>query len=70
MTWRSVPWTFVANRPSKCGEHFLRETADQVGPPLEAYRRVFSGEDDRRDSWRKVRAMNELGVARGTLQLV
>jgi putative protease len=48
----------------------LRETADQVGPLVEAYRRVISGADDGRDTWRKVRAMSQLGVTRGTLQLV
>ena len=48
----------------------LRETPDQVGPLLDAYRRVVAGADDGRDTWRKLRAMNQLGVTRGTLQLV
>jgi U32 family peptidase len=48
----------------------LRETPDQVGPLLAAYRRVIAGADDGRDTWRKVRAMNQLGVTRGTLQLI
>jgi putative protease len=48
----------------------LRETADQVGPLIETYRRVIAGEDDGRETWRKLRAMNQLGVTRGTLQLV
>jgi U32 family peptidase len=48
----------------------LRETAEQVGPLVEAYRRVIAGADDGRDTWRKLRAMNQLGVTRGTLQLV
>jgi putative protease len=48
----------------------LRETPDQVGPLLDAYRRVIEGRDDGRGTWRKLRAMNQLGVTRGTLQLV
>jgi putative protease len=48
----------------------LRETPDQVGPLLDTYRRVVEGTDDGRDTWRKLRAMNQLGVTRGTLQLV
>lgn len=48
----------------------LRETPKQVGPLLDAYRRVIEGADDGRDTWRKLRAMNQLGVTRGTLKLV
>jgi putative protease len=48
----------------------LRETPDQVGPLLDAYRRVIAGADDGRDTWRTLRAMNQLGVTRGTLRLV
>jgi putative protease len=48
----------------------LRETPDQVGPLLDTYRRVLAGDDDGRETWRKLRAMNQLGVTRGTLQLV
>jgi putative protease len=48
----------------------LRETPDQMGPLIETYRRVISGADDGRQTWRKLRAMNQLGVTRGTLQLV
>jgi U32 family peptidase len=47
----------------------LRESADEVGPLVEAYRRVITGADDGRDTWRKLRAMSQLGVTRGTLQL-
>jgi U32 family peptidase len=48
----------------------LRETPDQVGPLLDAYRRVIAGADDGRETWKRLRAMNQLGVTRGTLQLV
>lgn len=48
----------------------VRESPDRVGPLLEAYRRVIEGADDGRDTWRKVRALNQLGVTRGTLRLV
>ena len=37
---------------------------------LDTYRRVLAGDDDGRETWRKLRAMNQLGVTRGTLQLV
>jgi putative protease len=48
----------------------LRETPEQVGPLLESYKRVIAGQDDGRSTWRHLRAMNQLGVTRGTLQLV
>lgn len=48
----------------------LRESPEQVGPLLDAYRRVIEGRDDGRYTWRKLRAMNQLGVTRGTLRLV
>jgi len=47
----------------------LRETPAQVGPLLERYARVIAGRDDGRETWRQVRALNQLGVTRGTLQL-
>jgi len=48
----------------------LRESPDQIVPLLTAYRRVIAGSDDGRATWRTLRAMNQLGVTRGTLQLV
>jgi putative protease len=48
----------------------LRESPSEVGPLLDAYKRVIAGTDNGRDAWRKLRAMNQLGVTRGTLQLV
>jgi U32 family peptidase len=48
----------------------LRETPAQVGPLLERYSRVIAGLDDGRATWRELRALNQLGVTRGTLQLV
>jgi putative protease len=48
----------------------LRETASQVGPLLDRYARVIAGRDDGRETWRQLRALNQLGVTRGTLQLV
>jgi putative protease len=48
----------------------LRETAVQVGPLLERYARVLSGLDDGRGTWRQLRALNQLGVTCGTLQMV
>ena len=48
----------------------LRETAEQVGPLLDRYARVIAGRDDGRETWRQLRALNQLGVTRGTLQLI
>ena len=48
----------------------LRETPDEVGPLLEQYRRVIAGEDDGRATWKRLKALNQLGVTRGTLNLL
>jgi putative protease len=48
----------------------LRETPEQVGALLTRYARVTAGLDDGRETWRQLRALNQLGVTRGTLQLV
>jgi putative protease len=48
----------------------LRETPAQVGPLLTRYARVIAGLDDGRETWRQLRALNQLGVTRGTLQLL
>jgi U32 family peptidase len=48
----------------------LRETPDQVDALLTRYARVISGLDDGRTTWRELRALNQLGVTRGTLQLL
>ncbi|MDB5311238.1 MAG: yhbU [Gemmataceae bacterium] len=48
----------------------LRETSEQIGPLLDRYARVIAGRDDGHAVWRELRALNQLGVTRGTLQLV
>ena len=48
----------------------LRETPSQVGPLLDRDARVIAGLDDGRETWRQLRALNQLGVTRGTLQLL
>ena len=48
----------------------LRETPEQVGPLLEQYRRVIGGDDDGRATWKQLKVLNQLGVTRGTLQMV
>ena len=48
----------------------LRESPLQVADLLDRYARVISGRDDGRETWRQLRALNQLGVTRGTLQLV
>ncbi|MBX9582625.1 MAG: U32 family peptidase [Gemmataceae bacterium] len=47
----------------------LRETPAEVGPLLDRYARVVAGRDDGRAVWRELRALNQLGVTRGTLQM-
>jgi putative protease len=48
----------------------LRETPEQVVALLNRYARVIAGLDDGRETWRQLRALNQLGVTRGTLQLL
>jgi U32 family peptidase len=48
----------------------LRETPAQVARLLDCYARVIVGTDNGRTTWRELRAMNQLGVTRGTLSLV
>ena len=47
----------------------LRETAHEVRPLLDRYAAVLAGRDDGRGAWRSLRALNQLGVTRGTLQM-
>ncbi len=46
----------------------LRESADEAIALLERYVRVLGGLDDGRSTWRRVRALSQLGVTRGTLE--
>jgi len=48
----------------------LRETPEQVGPLLSRYARVIAGLDEGRTIWRELNALSQLGVTRGTLQLL
>ncbi|MBA4187776.1 MAG: peptidase U32 [Planctomycetaceae bacterium] len=48
----------------------LRETPEQVKHLLDRYSRVVAGQDDGRETWRQLRALNQLGVTRGTLNLL
>ena len=48
----------------------LREKPEQMAPLLNRYARVIAGLDDGRETWRQLRALNQLGVTRGTLQLL
>jgi putative protease len=48
----------------------LREAPAQVGPLLDTYARVIAGADDGRQTWRQLKSLNQLGVTRGTLNLV
>jgi putative protease len=48
----------------------LRERPEQVGPLLSRYARVVGGLDDGRTAWRELKALNQLGVTRGSLQML
>jgi U32 family peptidase len=65
---------FVGRMRGLALRHFraelLREQASEVGPLLERYGRVLAGLDNGRTTWRQLQVLNQLGVTRGTLQLV
>jgi putative protease len=48
----------------------LREPPDEAVKLVEQYRRVIAGTDDGKQTWKHLKAVNQLGVTRGTLQLV
>jgi putative protease len=48
----------------------LRETAEEVAPLLDRYAQVIAGQDDGKNTWRALQVLNQLGVTRGTLQLL
>jgi U32 family peptidase len=47
----------------------LEETAAAVAPLVDRYRAVIAGHDDGRQAWKHLRALNQLGVTRGTMSL-
>jgi putative protease len=48
----------------------LRETPEEAVRLIEQYTRVISGVDDGKQTWKQLRALNQLGVTRGTLNLL
>jgi putative protease len=48
----------------------LREEPTSIGTLLETYWRILRGQDDGRTTWKKLQAQQQLGVTRGTLQLM
>jgi U32 family peptidase len=48
----------------------LREKSDEIPGLVEQYRRVIDGTDDGKQTWKQLKALNQLGVTRGTLSLV
>ena len=48
----------------------LRENATAAAALVTTYRRVLGGAEAASDAWRSLKAMNQLGVTRGTLQVV
>ena len=47
----------------------LRETPSEIVKLLDQYAGVIAGRDDGRGTWRRLRAVNQLGLTRGTLQM-
>ena len=75
--FNSVPQSaaeFIGRMKSKGIRWFrvdlLRETPDEIPGLLERYRRLLDGADDGREVWKQLNALNQLGVTRGTLQMV
>ncbi len=48
----------------------LRETPEEATQLMEQYRRVIEGIDDGKQTWRQLKVLNQLGVTRGTLNLL
>lgn len=48
----------------------LRETAAETRAVLDQYSRVLAGIEDGRAAWRRLNALDQLGVTRGTLQVL
>ena len=48
----------------------LRENPMQVAALLDRYGRILAGLDDGRSAWRQLQVLNQIGVTRGTLQMV
>lgn len=48
----------------------LRESPEQAVMLVEQYRRVIDGTDDGNQTWKQLNAVNQLGVTRGTLNLL
>ncbi|MCU0706361.1 MAG: U32 family peptidase, partial [Fimbriiglobus sp.] len=48
----------------------LRETPEQAEMLIGQYRRVLDGTDDGKQTWKQLQAVNQLGVTRGTLNLL
>jgi U32 family peptidase len=48
----------------------LREDPSQIAPLLETYWRILRGDDDGKSAWKNLQVTQQLGVTRGTLQLV
>lgn len=48
----------------------LRDQPETIAPLLDEYQRVIHGMESGQNIWKHLRALNQLGVTRGTLQLV
>lgn len=47
----------------------LRETPDEIAKLWNQYAAVIAGDDDGRNTWKNLKAMNQPGVTRGTLKM-
>jgi len=48
----------------------LRETPEEATKLMEQYYRVIDGTDDGKQTWKQLKVLNQLGVTRGTLNLL
>ena len=48
----------------------LREKPDDVAPLLDRYAKVIQGNESGRETWKQRKVLNQLGVIRGTLNLL
>ena len=74
--YNSVPQSAAeyVDRMRQCGVRtfrvdLLRESPSEIGGLLDQYAGVVAGRDDGRGTWRRLRAVNRLGLTRGTLQM-
>jgi hypothetical protein len=67
---RGVSRSIVGPVVTSASRGWFARNAEEIGRLLGTYRRVVEGHDDGRSTWKTLRAMNQLGVTRGTMNLL